>query len=1115
MPTKFFTNKLENTLLNKIEGVFKYRNIHFFDALVGYFYASGYFKIRKYIEKTAEIRIIAGIEIDKLIQKAHSQGLIFAQNYEQSQEDFFNDLKNDIQKATYDKEVEEGMFQLIQDLFTKKIQIRVHPNKNIHAKMYVFREKEKHAHGYGVVITGSSNLTAAGLSTNFELNVELRDNEDIDFAVDTFNDLWFESVPINESYIIRLKEETYLNDSFTPYAVYMKFLIEYFGTSIDYDPNSITDLPKGFKRLNYQADAVSEGYKKMIKHNGFFLADVVGLGKTIVACLIAKKFYFSNNFPSHRSWTLIITPPAIKHNWTETAEKFNLENFDIITNGSLHKVKNPEKYDLIIVDEAHKFRSDTADMYDLLQKLCKTPSRKINQDGTHELKKIILVSATPLNNKPEDIANLVYLFQDSKDSTLTTSNLQHFFRQHIDNYKKAKEIDDISKMRDEVKKIYDDIREKVIKPLTVRRTRTDLKEHDQYKNDLIAQGIIFPIVKKPEKIFYQLDQKLENIYDKTLFYLSGKDYSLKCEELEKTEGEDAKKLLEVLQQLNIKAPLTYNRYQAIAFLIDKKKKKYKHAEHISKQLAKIMKTLLVKRIDSSFHAFRQSLQRFHIATKAMVTMFENGRIYIAPNHSVNEYINDDKEDELLDLLTNLKETDPTIEICTPEDFVKGFREGLENDYNILTELVNDWNNVNSDPKLDTFRKYLDDYLLDKKFNPAQKLVVFSESKETTNYLTTQLLKFGYKDIITVESANRKDKMPDIIANFDANIPENEQKDIFNILISTEVLAEGINLHRANIIVNYDTPWNSTRLMQRIGRVNRIGSKAGEIYIFNFFPTAKVNKDIELEKKAILKLHAFHAALGEDSQIYSPDEDFETFGLFDKEQDEDRDETLEYLMQVRKFKNENPELFKQIKNMPLRARVGRKSKTLKDSTICFIRNSKRDAFFYCKPNGTIEEFTFLDTVKQFFANQSEKPIPLHDKHHRHIKKAFDSFNEKLEQEKSKDKKIDTTQGPNEKKALAFLDGILNIPLLNNEEKESIQKAMYAIKLGKFQNLQRDINKLQRNTKNIKPVIIIENLIEIIKKYPLQETEKNDIEIKIQKIIGTLLKPEIIISESFGI
>jgi len=1084
MPTKFFTNKLENTLLNKIEGVFKHRNIHFFDALVGYFYASGYFKIRKYIEKTAEIRIIAGIAIDKHIQKAHEQGLIFAENYEQSQDDFFNDLKKNIQQASYDKEVEEGMFQLIHDLASKKILIRVHPNKNIHAKMYVFREKEKHTHGYGVVITGSSNLTEAGLTTNFELNVELRDNEDIDFAVETFNELWLESVPIDETYITRLKDETYLNDSFTPYAVYMKFLIEFFGNSIEFDPNSITDLPKDFKRLNYQADAVSEGYKKMMKHNGFFLADVVGLGKTVVACLIAKKFYFSNGFPSHRSWTLIITPPAIKHNWIETAEKFNLENFDIITNGSLHKVKNPEKYDLIIVDEAHKFRSDTADMYDLLQKLSKTPTRRINTDGTREQKKVILVSATPLNNKPEDIANLVYLFQHSKNSTLFISNLQHFFRQHIDNYRKIRLIKDIKLVRAEVKKIYDNIREHVIKPLTVRRTRTDLKDHDQYKNDLEAQGIIFPEVKKPEKIFYQLDENLESIYDKTIHFLSNED-----------EG------------------LTYNRYRAIQFLVPDKKKKYKAPDLISQQLAKIMKTLLVKRIDSSFYAFSQSLQRFHNATKAMVTMFETGRIYIAPKYNVSEYINEGKEEELLDILTNLQDSDPTIEICSPDDFVFGFREGLEKDFHILADLLNDWKKVTNDPKLDTFKRYLDDCLLDKKFNPAQKLVIFSESKETTDYLTKELTKADYKDIITVESATRRDKMPLILANFDANIPIKDQKDDYNILISTEVLAEGVNLHRANIIVNYDTPWNSTRLMQRIGRVNRIGSTSKEIHVFNFFPTAKVNNDIELEKKAIMKLQAFHAALGEDSQIYSPDEEFETFGLFDKSPEDERDETLEYLMQVRKFKNESPELFKQIKNMPLRARVGRKNKTIKDSTICFIRNARRDAFFYCKADGTIEEYTFLDTVKHFFANQSEKPLPLHDLHHEQVKRAIDFFAEKIEKEKAKDKKVDTTQGPNEKKALAYLDGILSIPLLNNDEKELIQKAMQAIKLGKFQNLQRDINKLQRDTKMVKPIVVIEKLIDIIKEYPLQNEEKNETAITIQKLIGASLNPEIIISESF--
>ena len=881
MTTKFFTNEAENTLLQKIEGIFVHRNIHFFDALVGYFRASGYFRIRPFVEKAAQIRILVGINIDKLVADAQEKGLLFDPDSEKSQEDFFKEVKKNIQEAEYDKAVEAGMLQMIEDVVTQKVLLRVHPRQNIHAKIYIFREKIKHDHGYGAVITGSSNLTDAGLSRNFEFNVELREDADIQFATETFDKLWSESVPVAQDFIEKLKTETFLNDQFTPYEVYLKFLVEYFGKSIDFDPSSVPDLPKGFKKLNYQADAVSDGYNKMMKHGGFFLADVVGLGKTVVGTLIAKKFYFSNDFPSHRSSTLVIAPPALVDNWQETLEKFRLESFDIITNGSLHKVRNPEKYDLIIVDEAHKFRSDAADMYDRLQKLCKTPTRHNLPDGTNVTKKVILISATPLNNAPQDIANLIYLFQAAKNSTLQipNGNLQHFFRGHIDNYQKLKKEPDHDKIRKEVKVIYDQIRVKVIEPLTVRRTRTDLKDNDFYKEDLVEQGIIFPDVQKPEKIFYILDDALDALYDRTMRDLS-----------HPAEG------------------LTYNRYRAIQFLTPPKKSKYKNADLISGQLAKIMRVLLVKRIDSSFHAFTQSLRRFKEATDAMVKMFDTGTIYIAPNLPVSDYINTDREDELIALIADLSMTDPSIQICIPADFQDGFLEGLRSDQKILTELLKEWQKVDVDPKLDEFAHFLNSRLFDKKINREGKLVVFSESKETTTYLKTALEKRGFDKILCVDSHNRRDLMPVVKANFDANF-KGEKKHDFDIVISTEVLAEGINLHRSNVIVNYDTPWNATRLMQRIGRVNRIGSLAAQIHVFNFFPTAKVDKDIELEKKAMMKLTAFHAALGEDSGIYSPDEEFTTFGLFDKDVDEERDEKLTYLFEIRKIKEEQPEFFK--------------------------------------------------------------------------------------------------------------------------------------------------------------------------------------------------------------
>lgn len=323
---------------------------------------------------------------------------------------------------------------------------------------------------------------------------------------------------------------------------------------------------------------------------------------------------------------------------------------------------------------------------------------------------------------------------------------------------------------------------------------------------------------------------------------------------------------------------------------------------------------------------------------------------------------------------------------------------MENDGQILEELVDAWDKITYDPKLDIFiNEYLKGKLFDKSINQEGKLVVFSESKETTKYLYDALKANGFNRVLAIYSDNRNDKMPVLEANFDANY-KGEKKNDYNIVISTEVLAEGVNLHRANVIVNYDTPWNSTRLMQRIGRVNRIGSTAKEVHIFNFFPTAKVNNDIELEKKAKMKLFAFHAALGEDSQIYSTDENPESFGLFDKNADEERDEKLRYLMWLRQLKEDDPDLIKRISKMPLRARVGRKSKLIPMSTITFIRNQRRDAFTFIREDGSIEELTFLEAVKEFEARLEEKAIPLHDKHHEQVVKAIEVFSEKKKMQK---------------------------------------------------------------------------------------------------------------------
>ncbi len=1092
MSTKFFTNKEDNTLLNKFKGIFEHTEVNAFDALVGYFRSSGYFRIREFLKDVEKIRILVGIDVDHLISEAARKGLEFNFNTEVTREEFLRDVRNDIEQCDYSKDVEDGIVQFIEDITSGKIEIKAHPDKNIHAKIYIFRPKQWNEHNPGRVITGSSNLSVSGIEKNFEFNVLLPYFDDVVFATTTFDDLWKEAIDILPQSLEELKKTTHISDEFSPFEIYIKLLIEYFGKAIEYDPESITDLPKGYKKLAYQIDAVNDGYSKLLKHSGFVLADVVGLGKTIIATIIAKKFYFANGY---RTKTLIIYPPAVEKSWRRTIRDFEVPNIDFITNGSLHKIKHPEDYDLIIVDEAHKFRSDESEMFHQLQKLCKT-KRKRKGNDLSDKKKVILVTATPLNNKPEDIRNQLYLFQDSKQSTLEVGNLQHFFRPLIDKYNKLKKERDQVKIAQGVKEIYEEIRTKVLEPVIVRRTRTDIRNTPSYLDDIKEQGVSFPEIIPPKQILYQLNDKVSQLYDGTLRLVK-----------------DTKK------------GLGYYRYQAIKFMSDEAKKQYKkatnvnasQADRISEQLAVIMKILLVKRIDSSFHAFRMSLGRYYDANRAMLKMIENGKIYIAPKLGVSEFILNDNEAELDELLLN--SDDPAkIQAFDIEEFSEEFIEGIKNDNEILDGLVAKWEKVNSyDPKYDTLIQKLKGEFFKSEINDNKKLVLFSESKETTEYIVNKLKQDGFKRILSVDSSNSKDLTDTISENFDANQPIAERKDDYDIVITTEVLAEGVNLHRSNVIINYDIPWNSTRLMQRIGRVNRVGTPSDFIHIYNFFPTEQADNEIELNKKAYMKLQAFHSALGEDSQIYSTHEDYDSFGLFEQLPEEEKDERLEYLNYLRKFREEHPEEYQYIKNkIPHRARCGRKNKAVKGQTIAYIKDRKRDAYYLMHTDDSIEELTFVEAARLYKAEYTERAIALPEFHYKQINTALNSFIEDRSL-LSLGTKASVKQGPNEKRAIAIIRDLSLQEFASDADKELLLEAKKAIEIGRFQKLPREINKFKKESisKKLKRADEYDEILKIIKAYPLEELKEESFEEKPKvRVKTTKNKPQIIISESFS-
>ena len=233
MSTKFFTNKGNNTLLNKFKGIFENTEVSAFDALVGYFRSSGYFRIREFLKDVDRIRILVGIDVDHLISEAARKGLEFNFNTEVTREEFLKDVRSDIEQSDYSKDVEDGIVQFIDDITSGKIEIKAHPDKNIHAKIYIFRPKLWNEHNPGRVITGSSNLSVSGIEKNFEFNVLLPYYDDVVFATTTFDDLWKEAIDILPESLENLKKTTHISDEFTPFQIYIKLLIEYFGKAID------------------------------------------------------------------------------------------------------------------------------------------------------------------------------------------------------------------------------------------------------------------------------------------------------------------------------------------------------------------------------------------------------------------------------------------------------------------------------------------------------------------------------------------------------------------------------------------------------------------------------------------------------------------------------------------------------------------------------------------------------------------------------------------------------------------------------------------------------------------------------------------------------------------
>lgn len=823
-----------------------------------------------------------------------------------------------------------------------KFEIRVYGQGEhkefLHAKCYIFL-----GNGLGMGIIGSSNFTAKGLQSNAELNY-LEENSNCVTADFTqysntkshkawFEELWQNSELWSGKFIKnilkpspigkKIEDDNEAAKALTPYEVYIKYIQLQFGDMVDANTSEVLKsyLPPSINPLEYQMDAVKQCFSVMKRFGGFLLGDVVGLGKTIVGILLIRHFLEHAETLGRAPKVLIITPPSIKSAWVKTIAKFdeNTHNniglsVEYVTTGSIGKLLDAEEvsedddaddideikadnYGLVLIDESHNFRNSSTQKYnavnDLIGLINPTPYAA-------------LLSATPQNNSPKDIYNQIRLFQrDPNNSSLPGvegGKLDSFFNAMEKRFKEARAIpQDTEEGRTEAKRIIaevsENVRKSVLNDILVRRTRTDIRK--MYGED--AELLKFPTVQGPHKLEYQMDEELSQLFSDTTDAI--------CPPPPGTAFDP-----------NIH--IGFYRYAAIT--------QFRKAEHtrlyekrnltvesITRRLKRIMQILLVKRLESSIAAFKTTLENLRRYNNVMIDMLQHDCVFICPDIDVNKIHFESKGD--------FDKFRATIEVLiekkggnnrrfSASDFHESYLDDLLNDKRLIENLLDRWRANTYDPKFDRFKEAIQPELFASDINnPSGKnkprLVIFTEAIDTLDSIVRALKAKKHK-VLAITAKNRSEKQTEIERNFDANLAPDKQLDDYDVIVTTEVLAEGVNLHRANVILNYDAPWNATRLMQRIGRVNRIGSTEEFVYVFNFFPSDEGNAQIRLIEKAYAKLQSFHEMFGEDNKVFSEREELSEHDL-QKFSEGEESPFGPFIKELKEYRDANPERYSYI------------------------------------------------------------------------------------------------------------------------------------------------------------------------------------------------------------
>ncbi len=788
--------------------------------------------------------------------------------------------------------------------------------------------ESKEASPVDFAIVGSSNFTRPGLTQNLELNLFSTDQAHIEGLKKWYSELWKESEDINPEVLKVI--EPHLK-KYNPFTVYAKALYEFFaGREKTQDAWELTESVLYPKLSQYQKDGYHQALHIADRWGGALVCDGVGLGKTFIGLMILERCLHED-----KRILLIVPKSAEESVWRANIQRYLRPHYSIELDERLRIERHTsfgreglidenrlnyyrKRTDIIIMDEAHHFRNPKANRGRLFMELAAG-------------KKLYMLTATPINNSLDDLYHLINYFAQDKKDHFTSIRIQNL-RGHFLEANKRMEKTHPQTAVTEVAEDEDFLRtDDLLRNVLIQRSRKYVKKSEGVKAEDVP---MFPERQKPRVAKYSLKSVYETLYG------------------------------EIKEAFDKKNPfLSLAIYNTSSYHKDPDKQT---AEY-QKLIVGLIRTLLLKRLESSFKSFEASVEDL-LAKMARFLKYHSPELFTAWETTNTRWWKLVQNHIVERLNLNEQDTEDEEENEVP-DFAEDFDPDQHNMNKLLSDIEEDMELLTNflskiyrrfyikgkegekeDPEKDDKLQKLLALLNEEELLKDQKIIIFSEFRNTARYLSDQLRQAGFECVEQVDSGRNVSNREMVIKRFapyyncitdDADMFGQTElskclDNPIDILISTDVLSEGLNLQDASLVINYDLHWNPVRLMQRIGRVDRRLNPEieemidrpehlkGKVYFWNFLPPKELEELLHLKKKLDGKILRINKTLGIEGALLTPDDPDMAMKLFN-ERYEGR-ESIEELMRLEKqlIESENAELWQSLEKLPRRLFTGKKA-----------------------------------------------------------------------------------------------------------------------------------------------------------------------------------------------